>query len=108
MYEAVYSSILKVDTTKGLFEEIGNKFIKFDMNEKHHYLYLLNNTMYDGVKGVRDHIMLLSSCYDKLKGLKMEIGKELLTYSIMKSLPSQFDNIWSSLNTKKEGCTWRH
>ena len=88
MDEVVYASIPKVDTTKGLLEEIGNKFIKFDMNEKHHYLYLLNNTKYDGVKGVRDHIMLLSSYYNKLKGLKMDIGEVFMAYSIMKSLPS--------------------
>ena len=47
--------------------------------------------------------MLLSSYYNKLKGLKMDIGKEFFTYSIRKSLPSQFDNIRSSLNTMKEG-----
>ena len=88
MDEVVYASIPKVDTTKGLLKEIGKKFIKFDMNEKHHYLYLLNNTKYDGVKGVRDHIMLLSSYCNKLKSLKMDIGEVFMTYSIMKSLPS--------------------
>ena len=88
MDEAIYASIPKVDTAKGLLEEIGKKFIKFDMNEKHHYLDLLNNTKYDGIKGVRDHIMLLSSYYNKLKDLKMDIGEEFLTYSIMRSLPS--------------------
>ena len=65
MDEVVYASIPKMDTTKELLEVIGKKFIKFDMNEKHHYLDLLNNTKYDGVKGVRDHIMLLSSYYNK-------------------------------------------
>ena len=44
MDETVYASILKVDITNGILEEIGKKFIKFDMNEKHHYLDLLNNT----------------------------------------------------------------
>ena len=104
MDEAIYASIPKVDTTKRLLEEIGKKFIKFDMNEKHHYLNLLNNTKYDGVKGVRDRIMLLSSYYNKLNDLKMDMGVEFFTYSIMKNLPSQFDNVRSSLNTKKEGC----
>ena len=37
MDEAVYASIPKVDTTKGLLEEIEKKFIKFDMSEKHHF-----------------------------------------------------------------------
>ena len=35
----------------------------------------------------------------------MDIREEVLTYFIMKSLPSQFDNIRFSLNTKKEGCS---
>ena len=70
MDEIVYASIPKVDTTKGLLKEIGNKFIKFDMNEKHYYLDPLNNTKYDEVKGVRDHIILLSSYYNKSKGPK--------------------------------------
>ena len=61
-----------MDTTKGLLEEIKRRFIKFDMNEKHHYLDLLINTKYDGVKGARDHIMLLSSYYNKSKGPKMK------------------------------------
>ena len=45
--EAIYASIPKVGIAKGLLEEIGKKFIKFDMNEKHHYLDLLNNTQYE-------------------------------------------------------------
>ena len=49
--------------------------------------------------------MLVSSYYNKLKGLKIDIGDEFLTYSILKSLAPQFDNIRSSLNTKKEGCS---
>ena len=105
MDEAISISIPKVDTIKRLFKEIGRKFIKFDMNEKHHYLNLLNNTKYDGVKGVRDHIMLLSSYYNKLNDFKMDIGEEFFTYSIMKNLSSQFDNVRYSLNTRKEGCT---
>ena len=55
MDEAVFTSIPNVDTSKGLLEEIGKKF---------------NNTKYDGVKRVRDHIMLLSSYYNKFKGRK--------------------------------------
>ena len=98
MDEAIYASIPKVDTAKGLLEEIVT-------NEMHHYFDLLNNTKYDEVKGVRYHIMLLFSYYNKVKGLKMDIGEEFLTYSIMKSLPSQFDNIRSSYNTKKEVCS---
>ena len=68
--EVVYASIPKLDIVKGLLEEIRKKFIKLSMNEKHHYFDFLNNTKYDGVKGVRDYIMLLSSYYNKSKGPK--------------------------------------
>ena len=61
MDEVVYASFPKVDTTKELLEKIGKEFIKFDMNEKHHYLDFLNNTKYYGVKDIGDHIMLLFS-----------------------------------------------
>ena len=70
MDEAVYARISKMDTTKGLLEERRKKFIKFDMNKKHHYLDLLNDTNYDEVRGVMNHIMLLSSYYNKSKGPK--------------------------------------
>ena len=105
MDEAIYVSIHKMDTRNGFLREGGKKFIKFDINEKYHYLYLLNKNKYDEVKRVRDHIMLLSSYYNKLKDLKMDIGREFLTYSIIKSLPSQIDNIRSSLKSKKNSCS---
>ena len=58
-----FESIPKVNTAKELLEVIGRKFTKFDKNDKHHNLNLLNSTMYDGVSGVRDHIHKLSSNY---------------------------------------------
>ena len=70
MDEAVYARISKMDTTKGLLEKRRKKFIKFYMNKKHHYLDLLNDTKYDEVRGVMNHIMLLSSYYNKSKGPK--------------------------------------
>ena len=44
MDEVVYASIPKLDIANGLCEEIGKTFIKFNMNEKHHYFDLLNNS----------------------------------------------------------------
>ena len=45
----IFESIPKVNIAKVLFEAIRRKFIKFDNNDKHHYLNLLNYTMYDEV-----------------------------------------------------------
>nr|XP_048333660.1 uncharacterized protein LOC125423449 [Ziziphus jujuba var. spinosa] len=72
MDESIYASISKVNTAKELLEEIGKKFIKFEMNEKNHYLDLLSNNKYDRVKGIRDHVMLLYSYYNKLTDLKYD------------------------------------
>lgn len=71
MADSTYASILKMDNAKRFLEKIGKKIVKFDMNEKHHYyLDLLNNTKYDGIHGVREHILFLTSYFNKLKDLK--------------------------------------
>ncbi|KAF3441590.1 hypothetical protein FNV43_RR15504 [Rhamnella rubrinervis] len=95
------TSIPKVNTVKELLETIGRKFTMFDKNDKHHYLNLLNSTMYDGVSGLREQIHKFSSCYQKLSAIKTDLGEDFLTWSIMKSLHSQFDSIKSNYNTLK-------
>lgn len=58
------------------------------MNEKLHYLDLLNNNKYDGVKGAREHILLLSLYFNKLKNLQMTMRDEYLHYFIINNFPS--------------------
>ncbi|GKF46382.1 hypothetical protein Tco_0136184 [Tanacetum coccineum] len=55
---------------------------------------------YDGVSGVREHIMMMSNMANKLKG--MEISEGFLVHFIMTSLPMQFGPFKINYNTQKE------
>ncbi|GKC56678.1 retrovirus-related pol polyprotein from transposon TNT 1-94, partial [Tanacetum coccineum] len=59
-------------------------------------------TKYDGVSGVREHIMMMSVMVNKLKGMDMEISEGFLVYFIMTSLPMQFGPFKINYNTQKE------
>ncbi|CAH9062678.1 unnamed protein product [Cuscuta europaea] len=57
---------------------------------------------YDGVSGVREHIMMMSDMANKLKSMDMEISEGFLVYFIMTSLPAQFGPFKINYNTQKE------
>ena len=71
---------------------------------------LLNNAKYDGVRGVRDHIMLLSFYYNNSKGPKdgthhMGQRKEYFNAQELMIIPQYYDiSIWDKfLGTKWKG-----
>nr|GEX09268.1 putative zinc finger, CCHC-type [Tanacetum cinerariifolium] len=57
---------------------------------------------YDGVSGVREHIMMMSNMANKLKGIDMEISEGFLVHFIMTSLHMQFVPFKINYNTQKE------
>ncbi|GKA97571.1 putative RNA-directed DNA polymerase [Tanacetum coccineum] len=57
---------------------------------------------YDGVSGVREHIMMMRDMANKLKGMDMETSEGFLVHFIMKSLPMQFGPFKINYNTQKE------
>ncbi|GJZ49373.1 putative RNA-directed DNA polymerase [Tanacetum coccineum] len=59
-------------------------------------------TKYDGVSGVREHIMMMSDMVNKLKGIDMEIHEGFLVHFIMTSLSMQFGPFKINYNTQKE------
>ncbi|GJY06174.1 putative zinc finger, CCHC-type containing protein [Tanacetum coccineum] len=59
-------------------------------------------TKYDGVSGVREHIMMMRNMENKLKGMDMEISEGFLVHFIMTSLPMQFGPFKINYNTQKE------
>nr|GEU30768.1 UBN2_2 domain-containing protein [Tanacetum cinerariifolium] len=59
-------------------------------------------TKYDGVGGVREHIMMMSDMANKLKGMDMEINEGFLVHFIMTSLPMQFAPFKINYNTQKK------
>ncbi|KAK9048283.1 hypothetical protein SSX86_032755 [Deinandra increscens subsp. villosa] len=59
-------------------------------------------TKYNGVSGVRGHIMMMNDMANQLKTLDMEISEGFLVHFIMTSLPPQFDLFKINYNTQKE------
>ncbi|CAH9118625.1 unnamed protein product [Cuscuta epithymum] len=52
-------------------------------------LKILTNK-YDGVSGIREHIMKMSDMSNKLKSMDMEISEGFLVHFIMTSLPASY------------------
>ncbi|GJZ20337.1 putative RNA-directed DNA polymerase [Tanacetum coccineum] len=57
---------------------------------------------YDGLSGVREHIMMMDDMASKLKYMDMEISEGFLVHFIMTSLPAQFGPFKINYNTQKE------
>ena len=70
------------------------------------YLKLLTTTMYDGVGGVRDHIIKLKHQYfNKANEMKVELSEKFLNWLILESLPTSFDVVKLAFNALKEEWT---
>ena len=69
------------------------------------YLKLLTTTMYDGVGGVRDHIIKLKHYFNKANDMKVELGEKFLKWLILESFPVSFDAMKLTYNALKEEWT---
>ncbi|KAJ1381059.1 gag-polypeptide of LTR copia-type [Sesbania bispinosa] len=105
MEKSIRQSIPENNKAKDFLSSVGEKFKTFDKAQKGQYLSLLEKTKYDGVSGVREHMMKLVHYYNKLKSLKVELGDSYLIWQVMESFPSQFDVLKTSYNTQKEEWT---
>ena len=101
MDKTIKDSIRDIENAKEFLQAVGEKFKKFDKAEKAHYLSLLGKTKYDGVGGVREHVMKLVNWYNKLKSMKVELGESFLIWQVFESLPSQFDVLRTSYNAQQ-------
>ncbi|KAJ1388503.1 gag-polypeptide of LTR copia-type [Sesbania bispinosa] len=102
MEMSIQQSIPENDKAKDFLRSVGEKFNTFDKAQKGQYLSLLEKTKYDGVSGVREHMMKLVHYYNKLKSLKVELGESYLIWLVLESLSSHFDVLKTSYNTQKE------
>jgi gag-polypeptide of LTR copia-type len=57
---------------------------------------------YNGISGVREHIMMMNDMAVKLKGMDMAISEGFLVHFIMTSLHAQFGHFKINYNTQKE------
>nr|KYP60045.1 hypothetical protein KK1_015493 [Cajanus cajan] len=80
MEKSIRQSIPENDKAKDFLRSVGEKFKTFDKAQKGQYLSLLEKTKYDGVSGVREHMMKLLHYYNKLKSLKVELGESYLIW----------------------------
>ena len=101
MDKTIRQSIPESQKAKDFLESIAEKFVKFDKAEKGRYLSLLEKTMYDGVSGVREHILKLVHYYNKLKAMNVDLGDSFLIWRALESLPAEFDVLKTSYNTQK-------
>lgn len=101
MEKSIRQSIPESNNAKDFLKSIGDKFKIFDKAQKGHYLSLLEKTKYDGLGGVREHIMKLVHYCNKLRSMKVDLGEDYLIWRVLESLPSQFDVLKTSYNTQK-------
>jgi hypothetical protein len=87
---------------KVFFAIVWDKFTKFDKAEKGTFMKLHTTTTYDGVSGVREHIMKLSHLFNKLRQMKVELVDSFLVWQVLESLPSQFDALKTTYNAKRD------
>ncbi|XP_024039124.1 uncharacterized protein LOC112097779 [Citrus clementina] len=97
-------SIPACDKAKYYLAAVERTFKKVDKAEKGNYLRLLANTQYDGVSGVREHILKMTSYYKKLKDMDVNLHDDYLVFQILEPLPPQFGNLRSQYNPQRD--TW--
>ena len=56
MDDAICDSIPKTENAKELLKVIAEKYVEFPKSEWEHYLGKIQDTVYDGVRSIRNHI----------------------------------------------------
>ncbi|KAM6556990.1 hypothetical protein CsatB_004009 [Cannabis sativa] len=105
MDESIRDSIPQIENAKDFLAAIKEKYKKFSKNEKNECLTLFHRTNYADTGDIRAHIDKLMGCYQKLKGMGLDLGEDYMVWFVMETIPSQFDSIRSSYNAQKEQWT---
>ncbi|KAL6323364.1 hypothetical protein AAG906_029371 [Vitis piasezkii] len=95
----------KTERAKDFLEYVKANYTKTDKAEMATHLRLLTTTVYDGVGGVRDHIIKLKDYFNKANEMKVELSEKFLKWLILKSLPTSFDAVKLTYNALKEEWT---
>ena len=78
MEKTIRQSVVDSENAKEFIDSIVEKYVKFDKVERGNYLSLLENTMHDGVSGVREHVMKLVHYHNKLRRMNADLGDSFL------------------------------
>ncbi|XP_071740502.1 uncharacterized protein [Rutidosis leptorrhynchoides] len=99
---AIRRAIPDSENAKEFLEFVKKQFKGSSKSHASTLILKMLTTKYDGVSGVREHIMMTNDMASKLKGMDMEISEGFLVHFIMTSLPSQFGPFKINYNTQKE------
>ena len=97
--KTIRDSIPEKDNAVDYLNAICEKFKKFDKTQKAYYLSLVDSTLYDGVSGIREHVMKLVNYYNKLKSLKVDLGESYLVFKVLQSLPAEYSVLRTTYNS---------
>ncbi|GJS00642.1 UBN2_2 domain-containing protein [Tanacetum coccineum] len=99
---AIRGAILDSENAKEYLTSVDEQFKGTSKAHESTLILKMLTTKYDGVSGVREHIMMMSDMANKLKGMYMEISEGFLVCFIMTSLSMQFGPFKINYNTQKE------
>ena len=105
MDKSIKECVPKTEMAKDFFEYVKANYTKIDKVEMETYLKLLTTTMYDGVCGVRDHIIKLKHYFNRANEMKVELSERFLKWLILESFPTSFDAMKLTYNALKEEWT---
>ena len=105
MDKSIKECVPKMEKAKDFLEYVKTNYTKVDKAEMATHLKLLTTTVYDGVSGVRDHIIKLRHYFNKANEMKVELSEKFLKWLILESLPTSFDVVKLTFNALKEEWT---
>nr|GEY14297.1 UBN2_2 domain-containing protein [Tanacetum cinerariifolium] len=99
---AIRGAIPDSENAKEYLSSVEEQFKRTSKAHASTLILKMLTTKYDGVSGVREHIMMMSDMANKLKGMDMEISEGFLVHFIMTSFPMKFGPFKINYNTQKE------
>ena len=102
MTETIAGTIPEMEYAYDLLEFVHEKFKVTDKSEAGNLSRTLHTLKYNGVGGVRDHLMKIENIVNRLKALNVVLPEEYVVNTALDSLPQSFNQLKSSYHAKRE------
>ncbi|XP_022031344.1 uncharacterized protein LOC110932308 [Helianthus annuus] len=99
---AIRGAIPDAATTKEYLTNVEAQFQGTSKAQASTLILKLVTTKYDGISGIREHILKMNDMAQKLKGLSMETNDGFLVHFIMTSLPASYETFKVNYNLQKD------
>ena len=83
MDKSIKECMPKTERAKDFLEYVKANYTKIDNTEMTTHLKLLTTIVYDGVSGVRDHIIKLKHYFNKVNEMKVELSEKFLKWLML-------------------------